>query len=309
MTGYLTDSGGNTWRLPALLSWDVTHGLGEPCDCFEVRFLYAPNMADALYAAARFSAVYDGETVFSGVVDEYEIAADGTGMTVSVNGRGLAALLMDNEAEVAEYYGAGLDFILRRHVTPWGITDIRKKAMSAASVFRVQSGQSQWKVLREFCRFCGGVLPRFTRDGVLLLDGSPGEAYTLDGAASVTAQTLRDTRSGIISEALVKNSGTSVTVENAAFKARGGSARRVVNVPKYTAYDAMRYTGAWQIQQSRREARVCSVTLPEPFAAFAGDRVTLLSSPLGITGTFEVAESRTRAGSDGATTVLKLIGG
>ena len=308
MTGYLSDTGGTVWRLPTLLSWDVTHGLGEPSDCFEVSFLYAPDMADALYKACRFRAEYNGKTVFTGVVDEYELTADENGMTVSINGRGLAALLMDNEAEAAEYYGAGLDFIIARHVTPWGITDIRKKAMDAAPVFRVTSGDSQWKILREFCRFCGNAFPRFTRDGVLLLDGSQGDAYKVDLSTAVTAQTFRDTRSGVISEVLVKNRGASAVVENQVFKARGGCARRVINVPRYTGYDAMRHTGAWQIEQSRRGARVCGITLPRPFAAFAGDEVTLYSSPLGITGAYEVMESRTRAGGGGAETVLKLAG-
>lgn len=307
MTGYLTDGAGNVWRLPALLSWDVTHGLGEPSDCFAVRFLYAPDMAGILYAASRFFAEYGGKTVFTGVVDEYEITADETGMTASVNGRGLAALLLDNEAEAAEYYGASLDFILERHVVPCGITEIRKKAMGAASVFRVTSGESEWKVLREFCRFCGGVLPRFTKEGVLLLDGAEGDLLWLD-AASGAAQTFRGTRSGVISEVLVKTArGMSVPVENTAFKARGGSARRIVTVPRYTGYDAMRYTGAWQIEQSERDAEVFCVTLPEPFAAFAGDVVTLSGSPLGMAGTFTVSESRTRTGGDGAETNLKLV--
>ncbi|NCB51066.1 MAG: hypothetical protein EOM54_04180 [Clostridia bacterium] len=308
MTGYLSDGAGNTWRLPALLYWDVTHGLGDPCDCFEVRFLYSPDMADILCAASRFCAGYGGKTVFTGVVDEYEITEDESGMTASVNGRGLAALLMDNEAEAAEYYGAALDFIIERHVAPCGITDIRKKQMSAASVFRVTSGESEWKVLREFCRFCGGILPRFTKEGALLLDGSEGDSFRLDASAA-TALAFRGTRSGVISEVLVKTAGgTSATVENAAFKARGGSARRVVIMPRYTGYDAMRYTGAWQIKQSEREAEIMSVTVPEPFAAFAGDIVALTESPLGLTGAFTVSESRTRTNGKGAETILKLVG-
>lgn len=307
MTGYLTDKAGICRRLPPLLDWDVTHGLGEPSDCFSVRFLYSPDMAEALGGAFRFRAEHEGTTVFTGVVDEYEITADEAGMTAAVNGRGLAALLMDNEAEAAEYYGAVLDFILVRHVAPYGITDIRKKAMAAAAVFRVTSGESNWKVLREFCRFCGGVLPRFSKEGVLLLDGSAGDSYMISPQTAITAQTFRDTRCGVVSEVLVKNGGTAVTVENAAFKAAGGSARRVVNVPRNTGYDAMRYTGAWQIAQSEQNAKVCGITLPEPFAAFAGDRVTLRAGHLGISGEFTVSESRTRAGGSGAQTTLKLI--
>ena len=308
MTGYLSDGAGRTWRLPELLSWDVTHGPGQPSDCFAVGFPYSPEMAGILHAAARFSASYGGGTVFAGVVDEYEITADADGMTAAVNGRGLAALLMDNEAEAAEYYGATLDFILERHVAPCGITDIRKTAMGKASVFRVESGESQWKVLREFCRFCGGVLPRFSREGALLLDGAPGDPLLIDASAA-SALACRGTRSGVISEVLVKTAnGASATVENAAFKARGGSARRVVTVPRYTGCDAMRYTGAWQIEQSEQGAEILRVTLPEPFAAFAGDVVTIFNCPIGTAGAYTVSESRTRTNGAGAETILTMEG-
>jgi hypothetical protein len=76
MTGYLTTYDNETWRLPVLLSWDVSHGLGEPCDAFEVSFLFKYDMLRMLYGAVRFRGEYGGKTVFFGVVDEYEITAD-----------------------------------------------------------------------------------------------------------------------------------------------------------------------------------------------------------------------------------------
>ena len=40
MKGYLIDKDGTQYQLPELLSWDVCHGTGEPCDYFEVKMLY-----------------------------------------------------------------------------------------------------------------------------------------------------------------------------------------------------------------------------------------------------------------------------
>ena len=68
-----------------------------------------------LYGAVRFRGEYGGKTVFFGVVDEYEITADESGLLAVVRGRSLEALLLDNECEAVEYAGAGLDFILQRH--------------------------------------------------------------------------------------------------------------------------------------------------------------------------------------------------
>lgn len=306
MTGYVTDAAGTVRRLPALLSWDLRHGPGNPCDAFEVRFLCGGGTEELLQGACRFSARENGETVFNGVVDEYALSSDAEGATAAVAGRGLAALLMDNEAEAAQYVGADLAFILRRHVLPWGITEIRQADMAAAGSFSVASGSSAWTVLEEFCRFCGGAAPRFNKSGVLLLDGSEGARRIFGGPElSALGRTVR--RYGVISEVTVKNRGAAVTVENAAFKAAGGACRRVVNVPRRTGYDAMRYTGAYQIERSMEEAESFSAAVTRPFAAFAGDTVTLRDVPAGAAGEFRVRESRTRADAHGAETVLTLV--
>ena len=308
MTGYLTDCGGGTWLLPALLSWDVRHGTGEPCDAFEISFPYRKDMLDMLYRAVRFRGEYGGETVFSGVVDEYTVTADASGLTAAVRGRGLAALLMDNECEAAQYLGAGLDFILRRHVYPWGVTDVRAGAAPAAADLAVAAGDSQWSALKKYCRAARGVNPRFSRDGVLLLDGSDGDARRVDSGTAATAAVLKDERYGVISEAVVKNRarGTSETVFNEALAARGGSCRRVISVPRKTGGDVMRFTAKYQIDESARGKRTCEITLPELFAAFAGDTVELTNTAIGLYGSFRILESRCWADENSGGTVLTL---
>ena len=130
----------------------------------------------------------------------------------------------------------------------------------------------------------------------------------MDGATAVTAQVYGQDRYGVVSEVLVKNRalGTEVTVENPAFRALGGRCVRVVNVPRRTGFDAMRHTGAYQIEKSRREFIRCRLTAAECFAAFPGDRAVLNATPLGITGTFRVSASRCFANGRSAGTVLDL---
>ena len=48
------------------------------------------------------------------------------------------------------------------------------------------------------------------------------------------------------------------------------------------------------------------VTLPQCFAAFPGDRVTAVQTPLGVRGDFTVESSRSFADGTGAGTVMEL---
>ena len=308
MECYLTGASGTEWSMPQVLAWELEHGMGSPCDAFEVRFVYTPSMEEMLFEAFRFRAVHEGQTVFVGVVDEYEASAGVQGMTVTVRGRGLAALLLDNEAEAADYYNVSTDFILENHVYPWGISRVQLGPEIRSGYFTVASGTSQWKVLEDFFWVCGGVRPRFTKEGLLLLDGSGGDRLRIDGNTAIGEQMYTDTRCGVISQVLVKNraAGLESLAENEGFIARGGACRRVVNVPRTVSYDAMRHTGQYQIQRSQLGSRVCRITLPELFAAFPGDRVELADSPLGLRGNFTVSQSRCWADGESAGTVLEL---
>lgn len=307
MECYLTDYDGAVWKLPQVIAWEIEHGLGTPCDAFEVRFLYDREMPEMLDAAVRFRAVHEGGTVFFGVVDEYELRAGISGMTVTVRGRGLAALLLDNEAESAEYYNPGTAFILQKHVYPWGITEVKTGAEIRTGQFSVSGGSSQWRVVEDFFRFCGGVQPYFSKEGVLLLDGGAGEEKIIDCKTAVTEQVFTGTRCGVISEVLVKTrSGMQSLVENERFKARGGNCRRVVYVPRKTGYDGMRHTGAYQISRSEEESRLCRMTLPSLFAAFPGDRVTVPDCAPGFCGRFTVCRTRCWADGEDAGTVLEM---
>ena len=311
MTGYLIDYRGAAYELPPILAWDIRHTLGNPADAFEIRLLYREDMLDVLRDAVRFRAVHEGEIVFFGVVDEFEIISDSAGMTVSVRGRGLAALLMDNEAEAAQYFSVSAQFILDRHVYPFGVSEVRLGELPKAASFVVDSGESQWSVLENFAWFIGGVRPRFLRDGVLILRHEAGDELVIDERTGVSRVLCREVRYGVISQAIVKNRawGISTAVENREFVERGGCARRVVNVPRYTGYDVMRHTGEYQIARSKERGVVVEITLPELFAAFPGDRVALVGgvAETGVSGELVVSEARCRAGAERGETVLTLL--
>lgn len=305
MTGFLTDYKGRTFKLAQILSWDISHGMGQPCDAFELAALYDADMLEILSDSVRFRAEHEGEVVFCGVVDEYEISAGEKGLAVTISGRSLAALLLDNEAEAAEYYNATAEHILDRHVYPWGVSEVRLGSLPAVSRLSVASGSSQWRILEDYAFFCCGIRPRFSRDGVLLLDNSLGAELEINRAA-ISEQLYREKRYGLVSQVLVKNRSAVSVSENGEFIARGGSCRRVINVPRATFHDTMRHTGSYRLERSKEGSLVCEIALPALFAAFPGDRVALGESPIGITGSFIVTRSRCWANGVSAGTRLTM---
>lgn len=308
MTGYVFDKNGRTHLLPVLTGWEIIHTTGKESGGFTVTFLYQEAMLPILKAATRFQAYHDGMVVFYGVVDGYSVTCDVQGAVVKLYGRTPAALLMDNEAESGDYYNVSLEYILKHHVSPWGVTDIALADTPALARFTVASGQSEWSVLREFLEFSGGLEPRFTAQGKLLLDGkTKGNTFVISGNMPLISTEFSDSRYGVISEVLVKQKrGSGTTVQNERFLARGGSARQVLHVPRYLSYDAMRYSGEYQIRRSREGSVSCVITLPMLFPAFAGDTVRLDSTPIGLTGTFRVSQSRCWAAAGQYGTELTL---
>lgn len=153
MTGKLIGYDGKEYALPVLLEWTLNYGTGTPCDSFEVRCPWGNRLDGALSDAVEFVAVENGETVFHGVVDEYEWSCGSGGSTLLISGRGMAGRLLDNEAEPADYQTATLGDILRDHVAPYGIQTAEGASLPAVPGFSVESGSSEWQVLYNFARY------------------------------------------------------------------------------------------------------------------------------------------------------------
>ena len=304
MTGCVTTHEGTEYTLPALLSWELTCTGGVPCDSFAVRCAYSAEMEPVLCAATRFTAREDGKTVFFGVIDEWSAECGGSGKMLQISGRGMAALLLDNESEAAVYERATTADILRRHVVPYGVVCDGYDALHLNG-YIVESGGSEWRALSEFTRRAGGFLPYMTRDGRLILRKERTRpTLSLDGAA-VTALKYRDKRYGVLSEVVLidRKTRTRTRVENSAFRARGGACRRV----QYAQHlGAARSDGDDMLARSRAGAETLTVTISGRFEADAGDIVPVSGSALGVTGIFAVAEVTRRMDETGETTVLTL---
>ena len=308
MTGYIISSSGAETELPPFLSWDVCHGLGEPCDWFEVSFIYYSHQLSKLQSACRFRAEHNGATVFTGVVDEYSISIDEHGSVVTISGRSPAALLLDNELPAASYAALSSESLISSFITPYGISQVVSGAAKTLGSFSVSTGESAWSAVKRFSRYAWGTTPFFTPEGVLILNGRQGSNITVDADKDAHAVKLRDERYGIISDVCVKNrvTGASYTVRNEDFIARGGKSHRELTVPKTTGADAARYTAEYQIAESVRGRHLIELTLTKQFACFPGDIIELSSTALGVSGSYRVSASHCWADSFSAGTIVTL---
>ena len=308
MKGYITTCDGVQYELPTLLRWEFSYTGSVPCDSFSLRCPYDPAMAETLRRAVRFRAREDGATEFAGVIDETNVTCDEKGMQLELSGRGLAALLLDNEAEAVSYERATIGEILKNHVTPYGVLCAGYDEATAPR-YRVANGSSQWKVLHDFAALHGGIEPYFDKTGTLELRRThKGAGVTIDAQTSVTALAYCDKRYGVIAEALVvdKRAGARQSVKNADFCARGGTSRRVFYVPAKSGAQTMRCTGEYQIRKSKEGAETLRVTIAGRFSAAPGDTAVVSGTKLGISGRFRVIECTRRFGESGEASELCL---
>lgn len=310
MTGTLYTADHQTFELPPLLRWRITHTGSVPCDSFSVTFVYQSEMARVLSRAAGFVAEEDGQVMLRAIVDEYTVDLDGGGLTATVSGRGYAARLLDNESRPVTYASATLGEILRNHAEPYGIRCGEAADLRAGSVYTVAAGSSQWRAVESFCQTYGGFSPRFSREGTLLASPEQaGRTIAIGEKDPVLACRLREDHYGVLTEALIidKTRNQDFTVKNQEMIDKGGQCRRVIYTPGQSTWAAMRYTGEYQIKRSKEDAWTAEVTLPGSFLAFPGDRAALSLGRMGLSGTFRVAEAENRFDSrDGATASLTL---
>ena len=230
------------------------------------------------------------------MLDEYEISWGEKGGRLTLSGRGLAALLLDNEAVGQDYQVATLADILRDHVEPYGIPVGRAGSLPAVPGFSVASGASEWQVVNSFAHYHAGVRPRFDAWGSLTIDpGAAGRLVTVDDRTGVTEVVWRDRRYGVCSEILLwdRKAGVSHRVVNDGFARQGGRRRKVMVLPGKGGFEAARYSGQFQLDRSAEERQRVELTVPGSYFCEPGDRLSVALTRPAVQGTWEVLETRT----------------
>lgn len=307
MTGYLVRYDGQREWLPELMEWSIKLTDGEPCDSFCVRFACTAGWRQTLEDAVRFVAEEQGTVVFTGVVDDHEIRLDRKGLCAEVTGRGLAALLMDNQVRAAEYLSAQSGDILKTYVYPYGIGAVRAEAMGPVERFVVETGYTCWQVLAGFCRHSADIRPRFEADGTLVLEKrTQGKTVRLrEGQCISVYRTGR--RYGVSSEQILVNTrtGAQSSAVNEEFAARGGRCVKVHGRSGNKIRATWR-TAQQRLEDDRREAETVEVRVSGSFFAQPLDRVELRLEALGLDGDYTVRAAESGCDTAGEYCVLTL---
>ena len=300
---------GRELTLPTAVSWRFCYGTDTPCDSFFLRCLWERGQEKLLSAACRLYAEWEGERVFTGVMDEFAVLCGRDGLYLELSGRGMAALLLDNEAMPAEYQRATRADIVANHVAPYGVEAVGGGGLPAVNGFAVSSGESEWSVVRRYACYYGGVVPRFDRLGRLVLDApKDGRGLRVRESDGVTSWEYREERHGVLSQVAVRRRTTWGTqwVSDPDFLAQGGCARKVITVPNTTGTAAMRYTADYQLKAARRERIRVRLVLAGAFLAWPGELVSVELKDFGSNGQYRVAQTEVSCGSEGLSTILVL---
>ena len=132
-----------------------------------------------------------------------------------------------------------------------------------------------WQVVYEFCRYYGGIAPRFDRLGRLVLAPGRKGGWCWGRDRGGDTKALPEQRGAFRGAVRDRTTEEVQRVADEDFLRRGGRCRRVLTMPGKSSYQAMRYSGAYQLARAREELRQAELELPEAFAAWPGELVEL----------------------------------
>lgn len=299
MTGIIKTYGGESYELPPLTKWRVSHTSGEACGDFEVSFLYSDKLFDLLDAAIRFSAYHEGETVFTGVVDELKVKYEADGLICTLSGRDMAALLLDNQVGAASFGTARLDDIIDRYVKPMGIQTIITAPVAAINQYSVSAGASRYDALADFTFYAAGLWPWFDCSGRLMI-GRPAD-YRFIHLKEPVAASFRDKRYGVASH--VNYMGTEFS---GAFAVEGGVCTRYIPELSDKTYKTGERLAQLDLATTALERRTLTVAVPKVFAAMPYDFVKVTGFDPMRAEKYEVVEAESTYGPSGQMCVLTL---
>lgn len=296
---------GTAVRLPELLSWEISRTDGNRCDSVRICFPYEAALAGILAAATRIRMTHGGTRCFTGVVDEVQAALDTGGRTATLYGRGMGALLLDNEVIGADFAQADAREILRRYVTPFGIQS-DAQTLAAVPAFSVATGDNCMQILKGFCRHAGARLPRFAADGTLLLRNAAVQTDRVVQEAALTEAQWRCCRYGVISKQIaVGAGGEQRTFDNLPFQTIGGQSQRVGYFFGSGARATQR-TPQQTIQAADEALDTLTLTMAGTVEYEPDSYLSVVLPSIGCSGRYCVREICWRGGAGGLETQLTL---
>ena len=190
------DIKGRSVKLPVCTSLRYISSYDAPASSLEFRAVINSDVKELVSCEL----IYDGERIFSGIIDEQSESRSENGRTLDIRARSMEALLLDNEAKPQRYNLPGFDLLYERHFRPLGFKGYIGSDRAYNGELNVTKGKSEWSVLSEFCRKFTGTQPVITDDMRIDISGSqvPGHIHIVKDIIISLKKTIR--RSALISE-------------------------------------------------------------------------------------------------------------
>lgn len=150
-----------------IISLTINREENVPADDLSVTLAYNPDLPE-IY---RVRLIDDGDTVFTGIVDEQLTAADRNGAYNKIVARSMAALLLDNESIPKNYNQPSTSVIFKYHIEPFGFKAYKGKNKIAKGIINIPKGSTNWYAVEAFAKKAFGCFPRVDSDGTVNFNG------------------------------------------------------------------------------------------------------------------------------------------
>lgn len=145
----LTYPGAGRYTLTNPLAVSLVRTLESPAQSLSITLPMASGNLPGVAVGATLRR--GSQTVFSGFCDQQTAREDRTGRTFTVQARSRGALVLDNEALPQTYYNITTSQLFRRHLRPYGFTQLDVPREVEIGIFTVPKGMCEWEVFSAFC--------------------------------------------------------------------------------------------------------------------------------------------------------------
>ena len=170
-TAIYTD--GRRQSLKNCIRLELVRGLDSPADGFRASFAADKILPDI----KGIEAYIENTPLFEGTVDEQEYSISARGRVLSLEARGLGALVLDNEARPRTLWGANLTTMFSLLLKPYGLRLYNKMPHAALPVFTIFKGMSEWEAFADFSSRLHNIRPYLRGD--LVIVGRPDSGRRL----------------------------------------------------------------------------------------------------------------------------------
>lgn len=283
-----------------------------PADDISIMF----PISQPVSSISGFTLLNNNNIIFTGIADKQTVTCNKNGAVLTIQGRSMAALLLDNEAMPCNYYMPDNMVMEINHLKPFGISAEDKSASPYEESISVGKGVTHWEVIEEFCRCKYNSFPRITEEGTAVLSGDLSAENLMfsndegDRGIPFTDITIKETRCKMLSDIYVRNdvnsSSYSLTLNNPLALSKGVNRVRYLNV--LDRDDITVYHGEKMIENSNKDFFEITLTCPVGLPCVLGAKGTVKHKMYNADYNLQVSKLKYTLNSTGEATVITMRG-